>query len=189
MKLFRYNKETLTFDKVTVKPKVYLAVVAVILTVYWLGWTSNIQIINRIIHHKSTDTVLVHGQPFSEKSLIKLLKISNMEYPHIVLAQAKIESGKYKSRIFKQNNNLFGMKKAYSRVTTTQGDKDGFAYYRDWIDCVYDMGLWQSTSMCNVSTEEQYLSKLAEIYAEDTSYVSMIKTVIEKEKLKSLFQD
>ena len=108
MKLFHYNKETLTFDKVRIKPKTYLITAAVIGGIYWLGWVSNIQIVDRIVHRKSTDTILVHGQPFSEKALIELLKDCNMKYPHIVLAQAKVESGHFKSRIFRQNNNLFG---------------------------------------------------------------------------------
>ena len=87
MKLFKYNTETLTFDKVRIKPKTYLIAAAAIGGIYWLGWVSNIQIVDRIIHHKSTDTVLVHGQPFSEEALIELLKDCNMKYPHIVLAQ------------------------------------------------------------------------------------------------------
>ncbi len=116
MKLFHYNKETLTFDKVRIKPKTYLITAAAIGGIYWLGWVSNIQIVDRIIHRKSTDTVLVHGQPFSEEALIELIKDCNLKYPHIVLAQAKVESGHYKSRIFKQNNNLFGMRRARIRV-------------------------------------------------------------------------
>ena len=189
MRLFCYNKETLTFDKVKIKPKYYIITILIVGGVYWLGWVSNIQIINRIIRHKSTDTVLVHGQKFNEKVLIELIKKCNLKYPHIILAQAKTESGNFKSRIFKQNNNLFGMKRAYSRVTTAQGDKDGFAYYRDWIDCVYDIGLWQSSLVCNISTEKEYFQILQEKYAQDTSYVSTLKTMIEHENLKILFQD
>jgi len=189
MKLFKYNTETLTFDKVRIKPKTYLITAAVVGGIYWLGWVSNIQIVDRIIHRKSTDTVLVHGQPFSEEALIELLKDCNMKYPHIVLAQAKVESGHYKSRIFKQNNNLFGMRRARIRVTTAQGDKDTFAYYRDWMDCVYDYAMYQTSVMCNVSSEEQYLQKLGEKYAQDTIYIPALKAIIEREKLKNKFEE
>jgi len=44
---------------------------------------------------------------FSEEKLIELLKTLNVKYPHIVLAQAKIESANYTSKIFKENHNLF----------------------------------------------------------------------------------
>jgi hypothetical protein len=189
MKLFRYNRETLAFDKVRIKPKTYLITAAVLGGIYWLGWVSNIQIVDRIIHHKTTDTVLVHGQVFSEEALIELIKDCNIKYPHIVLAQAKVESGNFKSRIFKQNNNLFGMRKAHVRVTTAQGDKDTFAYYRDWMDCVYDYAMYQTSVMCNVSSEEQYMAKLAEKYAQDTTYMPALKAVIESENLRSKFEE
>ena len=104
MKLFYYNRETLAFDKVKIKPKTYLITVAVLGGIYWLGWVSNIKIVDKIIHHKTTDTVLVHGQTFSEKALIELIKDCNMKYPHIVLAQAQLESGNFSSRIFKEND-------------------------------------------------------------------------------------
>ena len=189
LKLFRYNKETLTFDKIKIKPKVYIFSILTLGGIYWLGWVSNIQIVDRIVHHKTTDTVLVHGQPFSEKALIELIKDCNLKYPHIVLAQAKIESGNFTSKIFRQNNNMFGMRRARMRVTSAQSEKDTFAYYRDWMDCVYDYAMYQTSIMCDVNSEEEYLSKLGEKYAQDSSYVPAIKSLIEREKLRSKFRD
>lgn len=189
LKLFRYNKETLTFDRIKIKPKVYISTILLIGGIYWLGWVSNIQIVNRIVHHKTTDTVLVHGQPFNEKALIELIKDCNLKYPHIVLAQAKIESGNFKSNIFRQNNNMFGMRRARMRVTSAQSEKDTFAYYRDWMDCVYDYAMYQTSIMCDVNSEEEYLNKLGEKYAQDSSYVPAIKSLIEREKLRSKFRD
>jgi hypothetical protein len=189
LKLFRYNKETLTFDKIKIKPKVYIFSILILGGIYWLGWVSNIQIVDKIVHHKTIDTVLVHGQPFNEKSLVELIKDCNLKYPHIVLAQAKIESGNFTSKIFRQNNNMFGMRRARIRVTSAQSEKDAFAYYRDWMDCVYDYAMYQTSIMCDVNSEEEYLNKLGEKYAQDSSYVPAIKSLIEREKLRSKFRD
>jgi len=43
--------------------------------------------------------------------------------------------------------------------------------------------------MCNVSSEEQYLAKLGEKYAQDTIYIPALKAIIEREKLKSKFEE
>jgi hypothetical protein len=58
---------------------------------------------------------------FTQDKLVGLLKDLNVKYPHIVLAQARLETGGYKSRIFKENNNLFGMRQATVRINTASG--------------------------------------------------------------------
>ena len=113
----------------------------------------------------------------------------NIKYPHIVLAQAKQESGHFTSRIFKQNHNMFGMRKARQRITSAQDEKNTYAFYRDWMDCVYDMGMYQSSVMCNVSNENEYFAKLGARYAEDPMYITRLKNIIEKEKLKTIFEE
>jgi flagellum-specific peptidoglycan hydrolase FlgJ len=133
--------------------------------------------------------MLVHGEKFSEEALIRLLKDCHIKYPHIVLAQAKLESGDFKSKMFRQNFNMFGMKLPRQRITTALGEKSGHAYYRDWIDCVHDYGMYQSAMMCNVNNEVEYFTKLDERYAEDTTYISKLKHIIEVQKLKDIFLD
>lgn len=130
-----------------------------------------------------------HSIPFSEESLIELLKDTNIKYPYIVLAQAKMESGNYTSNIFKENNNLFGMKCAKIRITTSLGTKNGHAYYRDWVDCVYDYAMFQSAIMCEVQTESEYFDKLRDRYAEDSTYVSSLINMINKQDLKKYFKE
>ena len=133
--------------------------------------------------------MLVHGEKFSEEALIRLLKDCHIKYPHIVLAQAKLESGDFKSKMFRNNCNLFGMKLPRQRITTALGEKSGHAYYRDWIDCVYDYCMYQSSVMCNVTNEDEYFAKLGARYAEDPGYVEKLKQVIKREKLKSIFEE
>jgi hypothetical protein len=188
--VFVYNDKTLGLEKP--KRKIYIAILVVLGLLFMLGWFTgtNNYIINKINHTTEvTDTMLIHGEKFSEEALIRLLKDCHIKYPHIVLAQAKLESGDFKSKMFRQNFNMFGMKLARQRITTALGEKSGHAYYRDWIDCVHDYGMYQSAMMCNVANEVEYFIKLDERYAEDTTYISKLKHIIEVQKLKEIFQD
>lgn len=185
MKLFYFNKEQLTFERV--KPKNYLLILGIVSILLATSWNSNVSFINRIIH--DTDTLRVHTKPFSQDALIDLLEDCNMKYPYIVLAQAKLESSNFTSKVFKQNNNMFGMRKARQRITSAMGEKNTYACYRDWMDCVYDYAMYQSSVMCNISNEEEYFARLGERYAEDVLYVVKLKRIIKDEKLKSIFED
>lgn len=191
MKIFKYNTKTLSFE--SIKPyKLWLSILSALLILFLIGWASgtNKYIINKIINKTEiTDTLVVHGQKFSEKALVELLRDCHAKYPHIVLAQAKLESGNFTSKLFKNNNNMFGMKRARQRVTTAQGEKNEYAYYRDWIDCVYDYIMWSACSTDEISNESEYFGILSEKYAEDTTYVSKLKNIIKKEKLETLFRD
>ena len=84
--LFKYNKETLEFQKVQKKSYVKLSLVIlftiiILLLIGWLSGTNN-YIINRITHKTQVvDTVQVQGIAFSEEALIDLLRSSNIKYP------------------------------------------------------------------------------------------------------------
>jgi hypothetical protein len=185
-KLFYHNKEKCTYEPI--KLKGYIPGLGVLVITFGLGWASNAKVVTRIFHGKS-DTIVVRSAEFSERALIEMLMDCNVKYQHIVLAQAKLESGNFTSRIFKQNHNMFGMRKARQRITSAQEEKDTYAFYRDWIDCVYDYAMYQSSVMCSVSNENEYFAKLGARYAEDPMYVTRLKAIIEKEKLKTVFEE
>jgi hypothetical protein len=193
-KIFLFNKETLSYENPKNKTyaKIFLYIIACFSILFTLGYFSgtNNYIVNHFVNKTEvTDTLVVHGEPFTEESLIRLLKDCNAKYPHIILAQAKLESANFKSKLFKQNFNVFGMKLARQRITTALGEKDGYAYYRDWVDCIYDYCMWSQIMTSNVSNENEYFNKLQEKYAEDTVYVSKLKFIIEKNKLRNIFED
>ena len=52
---------------------------------------------------------------FSQEALVEELKRLNVRYPHIVLAQAILETGFYDSRIYHENHNLFGYERGESQ--------------------------------------------------------------------------
>lgn len=193
-KIFVFDKDSLTFRNI--KTRSYIKIGTYLLgtfaVLFILGWFTgtNKYIINRWVHKTEvTDTLTIHGQPFSEEALIELMKDCNMKYPYIVLAQAKLESGNFTSKVFRQNHNFLGMRKAKQRMTTARGEKNTYAYFRDWEDCVYDLCLWQSVMTCGINTEDEYFDKLSERYAEDTSYVAKLKNIIKKENLKNIFEE
>jgi hypothetical protein len=185
-KLFYFDKEKCCFE--TIKPKGYLPGLGVLVVAFGLGWVSNSKVVTRMLYGKN-DTIVVRSTEFSEQALIETLMDCNVKYPHIVLAQAKLESGHFTSKIFKQNHNMFGMRKAHQRITSAQDEKDTYAFYRDWMDCVYDYAMYQSSVMCSVSNENEYFAKLGARYAEDPMYVTRLKAIIEKEKLKTIFEE
>ena len=60
----------------------------------------------------------------------------------LIVAQAGFETGNFTSVIFKENNNLFGMKLAKVRKTTAIGENRGHAVYRNLEECVKDYWLY-----------------------------------------------
>lgn len=121
---------------------------------------------------------LVQTNVFSEENLIKFMTHVGIVYPEIVLAQAKIETGYFTSRIFRENKNLFGMKLPRSRTTTAVGENRNHAVYLDWKQSVYDYKLWQDRIIHKLGTRKKYLNYLSRNYAEDGSYVRKIKTLL-----------
>ena len=110
---------------------------------------------------------------FSKENMIKLIIELNIAHPDIVIAQAIIESGNFKSNIFKENNNLFGMKMPEYRKTTAIGINRGHAVYSSCRESVIDYALWQG-KRARYSTKNQYLRRLKS-YAADPNYITKIK--------------
>ena len=127
-----------------------------------------------------------HNQ-FSEDKLIDKLKELNVKFPWIALAQSKLETGNYTSKIFRENNNLFGMREAKQRITTAQGTENNHAFYYSWGESVLDYSFYQCRYLSNINTEEQYFQYLSQSYAENPNYVSILRGMIEKENLKARF--
>ena len=56
-----------------------------------------------------------------EDSVYNYILELNIQHPEVVLRQARIESGNFKSRIFLENNNMFGMKMPNKRPNMASG--------------------------------------------------------------------
>lgn len=117
--------------------------------------------------------------------LYEVINEKNIKHPEVVFAQAIIESGHFKSPLFINKNNLFGMKVPKKRETTAvnKGNK-GYAKYHSWDSSVDDYLLWQEFTLKNKNelTKTQYLSLLGKIYAKDKNYITSLKRVMNKYK-------
>lgn len=131
--------------------------------------------------------IMAERNSFTEGKLIDLIRNLHFPFPYIVMAQVIHESGNFNSRLFLENNNLLGMKIPTSRITTSQGEQNGYAYYTSWSECIYDRALYSATYLSNVKTEEEYYNFLGQYYAEDKQYVDKLKQIIEQRELKRVF--
>lgn len=66
----------------------------------------------------------------------------NYQQARFIVAQSGHETGNFKSKIFKENNNYFGMKLALVRKTTAIGENLGHAKYIDLESCVEDFAIY-----------------------------------------------
>jgi hypothetical protein len=183
---YKFDSESLTFEKIKLN-KIYfnagVIFILALLLAYGVGRMTKIYHLEP--YEKEILLVNMDYPPFSEDELIDLLKELNIKHPHIVLAQAKLESNNFQSNIFRHNHNLFGMREAKQRITTALGTKRKHAYYKDWTESVYDYGYYQATFLSRIKSEEQYFRYLGNSYAEDPNYLLKIKKL--SAKLKSKF--
>lgn len=134
---------------------------------------------NEVISHNKdvlTSYTWVEQQskmPVTDETALYFMQQIGIEHPHIVLAQMKLESGNYTSKLALENNNYFGMKQPRKRATTSIGEKNGYASYKSWVHSVLDYALWQKEYASKL-TENKYLDSLGS-YAEDKNYTLKIK--------------
>ena len=125
---------------------------------------------------------------FTEEKFINKIKQLNLKYPHIAYAQAMLESGNFTSKIFKENNNMFGMKQARTRINLAKSTQYNHAYFETWEDCLLDFAFHRATYFSKLKTEQDYYNYLGKYYAEDPSYIGKLKSMVNKYKLKDKFK-
>lgn len=134
----------------------------------------------------------------NDRNLFAVLKEKGVICEMEVMAQAKLESGNYRSVVFRRANNMFGMRYPMKRETKAIGiflqgkgdiilgtkeelkpylDQPNYAVYANWMDCVEDYKIWQDYSF---KTREKYLAFLNGMYAEDSLYISRIRHISDK---------
>lgn len=112
-------------------------------------------------------------------SVLNFIFELRLDHPYIVYSQAIIESGNFTSNIWRENNNMFGMKMPERRPTLAIGISKGHAVYKNWKECIIDYALFQSSYLREL-TEEEYFMKIGNSYAEDGSYEKKVR----KERLQ-----
>ena len=97
---------------------------------------------------------------FSEQKLKEYILELNLKYPEVILAQAKLESGNFTSRAFREQNNLFGLHVARQRPTLAKKGRGKLAHYNSWRDSVVDYAFLVADRMRKLKTREAYFRYL-----------------------------
>lgn len=101
----------------------------------------------------------------NEHTLMAELKKNNIKHPNIVLAQAKLETGNFTSKVSKTHNNLFGLRK---------GKK-----YRSFSHWTESVKAYKNLIQDNRYTGGNYYAYLKKIkYAEDKAYIDKLKEIV-----------
>ena len=115
-------------------------------------------------------------EEINDTVLYQFLLDNNAWYPDILLKQAKIESANYSSNVYKNTNNLYGMKKVGKRQTTQLNNTyNGYGSYNNWCLSVLDRMLWDMFVFKGEKpSREEYLKEMS-MYAEDENYLTKLK--------------
>ena len=120
--------------------------------------------------------MVIPVEKFSKKALYSFILSLGIEYPDIVYAQAKIESANFHSKLFRHQNNLFGMTYPGRTKSVAIGLKNGYNVYNSWQASVIDYKLWQARMIHKIDNEQDYLFYLQEHYADNgEEYIILIK--------------
>lgn len=133
----------------------------------------DVKVVNIVINDvEMADSTVLSFQDSVYNYMVHL----NIAHPEVAMRQAVLESGYFTSSVFKENNNMFGMRPAINRPNVSIGENRGYAVYKDWKQSIVDYALWQVWSAKRLS-EDEYYGLLQRIYAEDSSYVETLKNI------------
>ena len=82
------------------------------------------------------------GAPLTKQNVARAIAMLGIKHGGIVFRQSMLESGHLKSKLARNGNNLFGMKKN-KRLWCLDKKLYGYATYSEWIYSVIDYYEWQ----------------------------------------------
>lgn len=184
---YKFDKNELKYVKVGWVSTALKAFAGILVTSLFLGWT--LKPMSKDSYTEEEVMIFTAKQNlFSNEKLIQEIKSLNFKFPHIVYAQSLLETGRFKKPIFLENHNLFGMKEAVVRLTTTLGTENGHAVYKNWKDSLVDYALYCATYLSKIDNEDDYIAYLGQKYAEDPDYSKKLREIINNEDLRKIFR-
>ena len=187
--IYRYCTKNLLFVPVLKQFAIFVSALLIFfgsviaLTSYFGGYYKGYHFGKTQLSEEERAIILQEQDKFSPEKFKEYLLELNVRFPHIVYAQAKMESAHFSSPVYKNNHNLFGMKEAKTRPTTAIGTEMGHALYRNWRDSALDYALYQAAFLRNATTEEEYYKYLSASYAEKSYYVAEVKKIADSLKV------
>ena len=120
---------------------------------------------NQPIISADTDTVKAYSS-LMDSNVYREIVSNNIYHPDIVLAQAKLETGNYKSKACTVYNNLFGLRKPDGSYYKFNSWQESVKAYKDWVQNKY-------------TPPNDYYDFLDSIrYAEDDSYINKLRDMV-----------
>lgn len=172
--IFKFNKEKLDFERTNIIVKYRTVVFILLCAIIFMSFNS--------LKKEYVKTEIVLKEKDYKKTVFQMIDNLPFKYKDIVKAQALLESGYFKSPVFKQNNNTFGMRLAVTRLSTAIGDNLNHAIYKTVEDCVIDRLLYETKYLHNLSRSD-YLLYLDKVYAEAGGYDKTLEKVIKQNNL------
>ena len=111
--------------------------------------------------------VAVQGQ--TREQVLAEIQRQGIPHPHIVLAQARLETGNFKSDRCRRDKNIFGMKRGKR-----------YATYRHWRDSVRDYKQ-RISSRYKGGDYYAFLRRIG--YASDPNYIGKVKHIVKTSTL------
>lgn len=191
--IYVFNYQKLDFEPVRrIGRFSTIAISASLVFCYFFFWAGQQSVEPIVVERVETQVHVVEQPiselaPFSEQALKEMIDDLNIRFPHIVFAQAVLETGHFSSPIFLNNNNLFGMKEARVRQNVASGTQMGHACYNTWQESVVDYALYQARYLSHIKTERDYLDYLNNHYAEAQNYHNALDLLIKRLDLRELF--
>ena len=120
---------------------------------------------NQHIISADTDTIKAYSS-LVDSNVYREIVANKIHHPDIVLAQAKLETGNYKSKACTVYNNLFGLRKPDGSYYKFNSWKESVQAYKDWVQNKY-------------TPPNDYYDFLDSIgYAEDESYTNKLRDML-----------
>jgi uncharacterized FlgJ-related protein len=188
--LYVYCQDSLQFKQIRKRSYVKCALAACIFSAgfSYLTYCNGSSTAIKNITVEERITIVQESDKFSQQKMATMMRDLNIKFAWIPMAQSILETGHWKSDIFLENNNLFGMKEAKSRITTATGTNKQHAEYDTWRESVYDYAFYQSRYLSKIKTEDAYYEYLNASYAEDPNYITKIKQMVKRKNLKQIFK-
>ena len=184
---YKFDKNELRYVKVNWISMGLKVLSRLVLFLFILGWGIKPNVKENYTENEVMIIMSKHNQ-FSENKLIDIIKGLNFKFPYVVYGQSLLETGGFKSPVFIENHNLFGMKEATKRINKALGTQNKHAFYKDWVTSVDDYALYCATYLSKIDSEEDYINYLSQSYAEDPHYAEKLKEIIVTKNLKTLFK-
>lgn len=120
-----------------------------------------------VIHHTKKVIVekLVDDIALTDSAITHELVTLGCVLPNVAVAQMKIETGHFTSKICKENKNIAGIRTSRSEYVI--GVKNGHCAYTTYRDCLRDY----------IRIQNRYLKNIDGKYAESKDYLKLIKAI------------